>query len=501
MSEVPLRSTFKVIIFCDIMSNAKSIAKNTLLVLFARGFNAIFGFLSTIVLARYLAVEEFGRFTFVYTLISFTVLLVDFGGFQIITRELSRDKEKAKGIVGSAFALRIFISAILLVSVILVTRLTQADFSTKAAIFIVIVPQLFFALNTIFVAVFTSDNRFGFDAIMQIASRGLEFLAIILVVYFRLGFIALFVAIGAAYLINGFLGLALYWKSYGAPVLSFKVKYCKYLFFESLPIALTTFLSIAILRVDIFVLNIFKGPTDIALFNVPYIFIYTLIIIPQSFVSVIFPVLCKLGSAKERDAFIFSYQKAFKLLYLVSLPASMVLICLSDTILQFTYGDKFSASSDALKIMGVSVIFIFLTSLNTFSLVSIKKQHLSTISTATAFALNLVLDLLLIPKYGYLGASIATSACYGVHFVMSFYFVLQSMGRLHLAHTLTRPIIGVAAAAFFLVYFRNINPFIILPISVIIYLVSLILARTFPLEEIELVKSLFLPNSARHIES
>jgi O-antigen/teichoic acid export membrane protein len=483
------------------MSNAKSIAKNTLLVLFARGFNAIFGFLSTIVLARYLAVEVYGKFTFVYTLISFTVLLVDFGGFQIITRELTRSKENARHIIGSAFALRILISAILLVSVFLITHFMQVDFSTKAAISIVIVPQLFFALNTIFVAVFTAHNRFEFDAIMQIASRGLEFLAIILVVYFHLGFIALFVAIGVAYLINAFLGLALYWKSYRAPVFSYNVKYCKYLFLESLPIALTTFLSVAILRVDIFVLNIFKDATDIALFNVPYIFIYTLIIIPQSFVSVIFPVLCKLGTSEERSKFVFSYGKAFKLLYITSIPISAILICFSDTILKLTYGTKFLASTNALKIMGLSVVFLFLNSLNTFTLVSIKKQHLSTISTAVAFLTNLVSDLILIPRYGFLGASIATSVCYGTHFILTFYFVSQSLGRLNLTYTLLKPALCAGAMAVFIIYFHNANSFIILPAGMIIYIVSLLISRVFPLEDIELAKSLLFPYRTRHSES
>ena len=108
--------------------------------------------------------------------------------------------------------MRIFISALLLLLIVLLTHFIQRDVSIRIAIYIVTIPQLIFALNTIFVAVFTANNRFGFDALMQITSRGLEFLSILLVVYFKLGFIALFVGIGASYLINGFLGLTIYLK-------------------------------------------------------------------------------------------------------------------------------------------------------------------------------------------------------------------------------------------------------------------------------------------------
>ena len=60
-----------------------------------------------------------------------------------------------------------------------------------------------------------------------------------------------------------------------------------------------------------FVLKILKGSADIALFNIPYTFIYTLSIIPLSFVSVIFPILCKLGDTEERSTFIIGYKKGF----------------------------------------------------------------------------------------------------------------------------------------------------------------------------------------------
>ena len=53
--------------------------------------------------------------------------------------------------------------------------LQSRDVSIRIAIYIVTIPQLIFALNTIFVAVFTANNRFGFDALMQNYPEGLNF--------------------------------------------------------------------------------------------------------------------------------------------------------------------------------------------------------------------------------------------------------------------------------------------------------------------------------------
>ncbi|OHB43575.1 MAG: hypothetical protein A3K25_06825 [Planctomycetes bacterium RIFOXYB12_FULL_42_10] len=481
------------------MENVRNIAKNTLTVFFARGFNSTFGFLSTIVLARYLTVEEFGKFTFIYALIGFTVLLADFGGFHVITRELSKHPEKAKDIISSTFILRISIAILLLALVFLAIRFMNIDSSTKAAIYIIIIPQLIFSLNTIFVAVFTANNRFGFDALMQVASRGLEFLSIILVLIFNLGFLALFVAIGASYIMSAVLGSIVYLRNYDVPVLRYDSKYCKYLLTESLPLAITTFLSLAIFRVDIFVLKALKGSIDVALFSIPYACIYTLTIIPQSFVSVIFPILCKLDNIEERNTFIFAYKKALKLLYIISLPISILLICLSGNILQFIFGTKFLTSAGALKIIGASVPFLFLITLNTFSLVPMRKQHLGTVGITLAFFINLILDFLLIPKFGYIGASIATSISYGIYFILTFYFILQNLGRLNITSTFIKPIFAAGFMALFIMYFPSVNPFIILPASIIIYTLSLMITRVFSFDDIELAKSIVRPNKTRYI--
>ena len=210
--------------------------------------------------------------------------------------------------------------------------------------------------------------------------------------------------------------------------------------------------------------------------------------------------MCKLGSTEERSKFIFVYEKAFKLLYIISLPISTILICLSDTILKFTYGTKFLASTNALKIMGYLLYFSF-KFIKYFYSHFHKKQHLSTISTAIAFLVNLIFDLILIPKYGFLGASVATSVCYCAYFILTFYFVLQSLGRLNLTYTFIKPIVGAGVMALFIAYFHNVNPFIILPVSIIIYISALLITRVFSPEDIELAKSLLFPYRTRHSES
>ena len=195
------------------MSTTNNIAKNTILIFCARGLNAAFGFLTIILVARYLGVEGYGNYVFVIALISFTVLLADFGNFQIITRELSSGRHTPQDIIGSVFILRTLISIVLVVLILLIVHLMHIDSSAKMAVYIVTIPQLIFSLNTIFVATFSAYNRFWFDAMMQITSKVVELLLIAIVIIFNLWFKTLFVAIGIANLLNGVLGTIIYLRN------------------------------------------------------------------------------------------------------------------------------------------------------------------------------------------------------------------------------------------------------------------------------------------------
>ncbi|TAN62261.1 hypothetical protein EPN18_05075 [bacterium] len=472
------------------MSSAKSIFKNSVLVLFAKVANAIFAFLTTIVVARYLGIEEYGNYIFIITVVTFIIMFADFGNFQILVRELSKSKDNMAGIVGTVFLLRFIVSAALLSIIFFIINYSNIDPLAKKCIYLVIIPTLFFALNTIFVAVFTAHNRFGFDALMQILSKAGEFFAIIFIVIFKFGFVALFGGIAIVYMLNGFIGLFIYLKNYGVPVIKYDLDFWKFIIAESLPLIMVTFFTIGMVRVDIFVLQYFKDAKEIALFNTAHTFIYTLMIIPQSFVSVMYPVLCRLGERdNDRSVFAFGYKKAFKILYIVSLPLSIILINQSDKIMQIVFGPKFSASAVALKLMGLAVIFLFLGFLNSFSLVSLRKQKLILASTVAAFLLNFAFDLLLIPKYGYIGASIASGIGYFAFFAFSFYFVRKNLGQLNLSHTIIRPFLGAICMIAFLTYFHNASLFIVIPFSVTIYALGLVASGVFLDEDVKLMKS------------
>jgi O-antigen/teichoic acid export membrane protein len=81
---------------------------------------------------------------------------------------------------------------------------------------------------------------------------------------------------------------------------------------------------------------------------------------------------------------------------------------LSEKLIIFMYGRDFIGSIDALKILIWTLLFIFTNYILGMTLNSINKQNINTINTLICVIVNIVLNSILIPLVGYIGAAIAT---------------------------------------------------------------------------------------------
>jgi O-antigen/teichoic acid export membrane protein len=128
--------------------------------------------------------------------------------------------------------------------------------------------------------------------------------------------------------------------------------------------------------------------------------------VPQSAMGAIFPALSLLG-ASDRRRLAFAYEKSFKMLAILGLPLAVGLGVMADSIVHFTRG--FEQSIPALRILAPSVVLLFVNNAFIYTLTAINRQLDFTRLALFTLAVNLALNLLLIPLYGYLGAAAAST--------------------------------------------------------------------------------------------
>jgi O-antigen/teichoic acid export membrane protein len=158
--------------------------------------------------------------------------------------------------------------------------------------------------------------------------------------------------------------------------------------------------------------------------------------------------------AADRSQYLKAVRVGHKLFALVCIPMVVFLIPNRTAVLDLLFGHRFSGNSDALIFLACGIPFIYWGAINQKVLVVTNALKLDLFYAATSAILNVVLNLLLIPRYGTLGAGAAMLVAH------SFYFWAQ----------------------FLVPDYRNYNFYMLLslPLPLLASLLGLLLSRLLP---------------------
>lgn len=463
------------------------IAKNFFLLLIANGADIIFGLVSVAIFARYLGVDVYGQYAFITSIVAIFVTIPHFGFKRILIREVAKNKDHAQEYLGSVLILRIALSVLAFLAIAI--TITFLDLSGKyiTATYIIMASELVNVLSMSFIAIYFAFEKMEYNAILTGINRAIGLILIITVVYLDLGFLSLMVALFIPNIIVLALNYIFISKSNKKPIFKFNPKQWKYLMKESCPLFIELVFRQNFLRVDIFVLKAFRSATEISLFYAPYSLILRLQVIPVTLTTALFPSIARLADT-SKASFEKTYIKAFKCLFILSLPIAISVTILADQIILIIFGEDFIKASITLKILIWMVNLMFLESLFNTVLVSIGKQGFAAVSHAVMFGINLVLDIILIPFYGFIGASIATIFAYIVRFILSYYFVSKHIITLPLGKILPKPILGGAAMGAVMLLLMDYNMIVAFSIGLVAYVGAIFFTGTFSMEEISSFK-------------
>jgi O-antigen/teichoic acid export membrane protein len=403
---------------------AKRVAKNSFFIFTSKVFEIFANLFTTALIARYLGVGSFGVFAVATAVSTALVPLADFGVERIICREVARNTGDATRYVAITMALRLVFSAMILATAgVILYGFSTGEAAFKAAVMVSIAGDLVYSLGTTYLAVVRSFERMGFELIINILYK-LSFLLIIIAVWsFDWGLTGIFAGrLLSALLFAGLAGFVLYGK-FVKPALLFDRRIAGFIIKESFPLAVSSLCITLIFRVDIFVLTWLGSASDIALFDVPNRMIMQAQMLPVSFSLALFPLLSRFAEkdgAAEGERY---YNNAQKILLVLAMPIAALLISSGRPLIVALFGSEFSAAATSLGILAPTIVFLFLISFQNLFITAMNRQVLNTLSVAVALALNFILDILLVPVYGYIGASIATVLSYFVLLAMNTYFI------------------------------------------------------------------------------
>ena len=143
----------------------------------------------------------------------------------------------------------------------------------------------------------------------------------------------------------------------------------------------------------------------------------------------------------------------------------------------------------ALQIISWFLFIKFLNYLMAYALSSVDQQNSRMIGQGLTAVFNVALNLILIPKMGYVGAAVATFFTEIFLFILYYWYVSKSLHRFNFAPILIKPLIATAVMVTFVTYV-NLRLFLIIPLAGLIYFAILLLLKTFEKDDFDILKKM-----------
>ncbi len=470
------------------MSDAKSIAKNVASLYVGEILSQILTFFLVVSIARYFGDVGLGKYSFTFSFVAFFLIFADMGLPILLTKEVAKNRQLTRDYMTKTFTLKVILNIIAFSITILAILISRRDYETILLVILAAIAMFFYNLAGMYRAIFQAYELMKYESYSRIVERLLASSVAILLIYRGYGILSLFIVLILSNVVYYLLLHVLITLKISKISLTVDVNLWKQNLMASMPFWITNvFLSIYF-RIDTIMLGFMKDFAATGWYNAAVKIVEVLTRIPFLLINAVFPTLAKFHKLSYPKTKLL-YEKSFYYMLIVALPITTGLIMLTERIILNVYSPDFRNSIIALQILAASLIFVFVNYLMGYLLNAIDKQRLFTLTAGVTTAFNVILNIILIPKYSYIGAAAATLASEVLNFGMLYYFTSKNKFNINLLRFLIKPIIANLAMIVLIIYFRNLHLILLIALSGIAYFFVLLIIRGFGKDEINIVKS------------
>ncbi len=463
------------------MSTTNRVARNTLLISSEIIITNLLAFGFVIYVTRFLGVMEFGKYAFAKSFLEILVVWSDLGLSQLLIREVARKKEELAAYFFDFLAIKFIYTVFTFGLIALLIHLLGYESKVKMIVYILAGANLIFSFSGAIGSVFQGYERMEFKSSLSVGRTILQiFLGVILLNGY--GVIGLCYAILVTNIIHFLFSLYLLQKRFLR--ISFHVHFSTWwsLIREGFSFGIGSVFIRIFARIDSVMLSKMINMTVVGLYNAAYNIVIVLIFLPGALSQALFPVTSKYFTTdpqKMRSIF----ERSFKYSILIGFPMALGISLLADRIILLLYGSSFSEAAIALRILIWTLALSFATAMLGNLLSSTNNQIRSTYNIIICAVVNIGLNLILIPQYGFIGASIATVSTEVVLVTLSYIAVCKYVYIPKIIQPIFKGVFGCLVMGIVVYFVRDFSFLISIPLGILTYALMLLSVKTFDHED------------------
>lgn len=384
----------------------KDIAKNSIWIIVGKMLQMIIGLIIGMLSARYLGPSNYGVINFAASYTSFFTPIYTLGLSSIIVNELLKNPKLKGEILGSAIVLRIigsFLSSVLILFLILIVHPNDGILLVVTSLQCV---SIFFQWSDLFTYWCQSELN-------SKASVGIQLSAYLITSIYKIWLLAtgknvywFAFSISFDYILQAVIYVFYFRKKTGEKF-SFKVNTAKELLGNSYHYIFSAFGAVLYAQVDKLMLGWMFSATEVGFYTAAVTISNMWTFVLSALIDSYRPVIIQMRDVDKSE-----YSKKIIRLYSVIIYTSLI-VCLcmslaSNLIIKILYGADYIEASPVLMVYAWTILFSYLGVARSIWCVAENKQKYEKYLTFSGAGINVILNIVLIPILGMVGAAIAT---------------------------------------------------------------------------------------------
>lgn len=456
-------------------SNARSILRNSFASTGSQLINLMVGLVSSVYVARELGVSQFGMLNWAFGLAMIASPLASTGVDNVIVREVARKRNNLPEHLASALAIKAVISVICYLGIIIYIQARGYSPMQLAVGYIICATVISDALIFGSQAALVALERQEITACIAVIVNAVRVAAVVLLVHVGFGVIAvswITVCASAASLIAQLLVLRRLTTSSWRP----RTNVIKHQLVGGASYVSSTIFNGVFNRADYVMLDLYRGVEAVGIYGAAYRIIEIVTTIAYNTSLALFPVLSR-KAQDSAEGYSYALTQSTKYLASFGIPFCVGIFLLSNQIIVGLYSDRYAAAGTCLAILIWSRIGAFAVLPGQQGVQARNAQIWLVPAAVVRACTNIGLNFYLIPRYGFIGASVAMLFTEPLYYLLMYLVAFRGPERFNPIKLLAKPIFASAVMAGIVLLLRQFSVIASIAAAVPTYVLTLLAIR------------------------
>jgi len=452
--------------------------------------NRISNAIIIILISKFLTLTEFGSFNLATSYLTIGTLISFWGYGNLLTREVSNEQHRLGEFFINFSLMRFIFCSISLAAIYFIVPKLNYSNETISVILIVSLGMFAESVKNLLYSSFNAFEKTYYVSFIYFINSIIKLILVyaILTIGYGIKEVAWITTI-LSY-ITAILLIVIAILKLPSLISKVKWKFCVDQTKLAFPLFLIALFSIAENRLDVLLLSGFYPENIVGLYSSAVVLQSALLIIPDGIRNAMFPILAK-NSLIDQKKIENIYFLIIKFVLIITIGISVGGIILASNIMLTIYDEKFLDSAAIFRILMVSFPIYSIVIMNVRLLNAYYKDYSIAKIFAFDLALTIILNLLLTPKFGGIGAASIKLFATIILLILSSVQTHSIFPNMNYSLIIIKCLIASMLMALALFFISYLNLLLLVGIGLVTYFSSLLILRVIDQNDISVLRKVF----------